>query len=167
MFMNPKAVGLAAIVSLVLTTPAMASRSIDDIYRVFIDRPLDRDEISALYVKDIIHVGRAGNELLRGRSDFMGTAIDPIMQSLHNGDFKISMRFYIVRRLQTPEMANDVGYVYSQVEARDGTVVEGVQKFSWVFLKVGQDWKVATDFDATPANLAALEGLELFERVIE
>ena len=130
------------------------------IYRVFFDSPVSLEEIGALYRDDVIHVGRPSTELIRGKPNFLETNIAPLVEMVNQGHIKISGIAYIVRRIIVGDMANDVGYLHMTVKKADGESVEQLQKFSWVFVRMGRKWRVVTDFDATPAPLALLDNLK-------
>ena len=79
---------------------------------------------------------------------------------VNSGQIEISGKAYILRRLIVGDMANDVGYLYARVTQADGQPVEQLQKFSWVFVNHGGEWRVVTDFDGTPAPLSLIQEIQ-------
>ncbi len=150
---------------LIAATGALADdrtddEQLNDLYRQFFTSEIDASAIAETYRDDIIHVGRQGTSLVVGKPYFMETNIEPFAGMINSGELGFDGTAYIVRRIISGNMANDVGYLHSSVTLPDGTFAEQVQKFSWVFLKEDGDWKIVTDFDATGAPLEVLEGLE-------
>lgn len=145
-----------------LATPAVGddNAQLNAIYRQFFVSPVDTAEVATTYREDIIHVGLPGNPLVRGKPDFLATNIEPMAQLVNSGAVELEGRAYVVRRLVIGDMANDVGYLYIKARQPGGDPTEQLQKFSWVFVREECKWRVATDFDATPASLSALDGLE-------
>jgi ketosteroid isomerase-like protein len=154
---------LSTILLLTLAAGAQAAdgHPVDKIYRLFLADQIDAEAIEKAYAEDIIHVGRESTPLLRGREMFLQTNILPLAAMVNAGHAKVGGRFYIVRRVEGEELLNDVGYLYARVEMEGQATIEQLQKFSWVFRK-GEDgvWRVITDFDATPADLSMLSGIE-------
>ena len=152
---------------LLLVPPAIAladghtddDQQINDLYRQFFAAEIDVPAVAETYDEDIIHVGRQGTPLVIGKPSFIETNIEPFAGMINSGELNFSGKAYILRRIISGSMANDVGYLRSSVTLPDGTFVEQVQKFSWVFIKEDGDWRIVTDFDATGAPLEVLEGL--------
>jgi hypothetical protein len=136
------------------------NEALDNIYRLFLAKKVDVEEVRKHYHETVIHVGRKDTSLLIGREAFMATNIEPLAAMVNSGQMSLTGKMYIVRRVIEGNMANDVGYLYSEVGTPDGKSIHQVQKFSWVFLKGEQGWQVVTDFDATPAPLDVLKGIE-------
>ena len=133
---------------------------LNDLYRQFFTAEIDVEAIASTYRDDIIHVGRPGTTLVVGKPYFIETNIAPFAMMINSGDLGFEGTAYIVRRIISGDMANDVGYLHSSVTLPDGNHAEQVQKFSWVFIREDDEWKIVTDFDATPAPLEVLDGLE-------
>ena len=133
---------------------------LNDLYRQFFASEIDVSAIAETYGEDIIHVGRQGTALVVGKPFFIETNIEPFAGMINSGELNFSGKAYVVRRIISGNMANDVGYLHSSVTLPDGTFAEQIQKFSWVFIREDGDWKIVTDFDATGAPLEVLEGLE-------
>ena len=136
---------------------AQTNHSIDSIYLLFMNETVDVQSISDRYIEDVIHVGDHEGSLLRGKTHFLNKNIVPFKNMLENGDFELLLRTYVVRRIESDGIANDVGYLYSKITMPDGSEMEQVQKYSWVFIKENNSWKVATDFDKTKATLKDLK----------
>jgi len=142
------------------------NEQIDDIYRGFFVKPLDIETIETRYRDDIIHVGRPDTSLLSGKQTFMETNILPLAQMVNTGQIGISGKAYVVRRIIIGDMANDVGYLHVRMSMEGREPSEQLQKFSWVFVRKDNEWKVVTDFDATLAPLTVLDELKP-QRTIE
>lgn len=149
---------LLAVSANAMSTQQVDNDGLDHIYRLFMAQPVELDKIASHYRPDVIHVGKPDAALLQGKEAFMQTNIVPFANMLADQSLSFSLKVYVVRRLVTEDMANDVGYLYSKVVMPDGQQVEQVQKFSWVFTRADDIWLVATDFDRT---LATLEELQL------
>ncbi len=134
--------------------------ALNDLYRQFFEEEVNVAEIAETYRDDIIHVGRQNTHLVIGKPFFIETNIEPFAEMINSGQLSFDGTAYVVRRIISGDMANDVGYLHSTVTLPDGSVGEQVQKFAWVFIKEDGAWKVITDFDATGAPLHVLEGLE-------
>ena len=136
---------------------AEQGHEVDAIYRLFLAPEIDLEAVEAAYADDVIHVGRPDEALIAGRESFIESNILPLASVVNTGRAQVSGRFLIVRRAVGPELINDVGYFHSEMAMEGRTTIEQLQKFSWVFRK-GDDgrWRVITDFDATPADLALL-----------
>ena len=130
------------------------------IYRTFFVSPISLDEIETYYRDDIIHVGPPGAGLIQGKANFLETNIAPMAAMVNKGEIEISGVARIVRRVIIGDMANDVGYLHMTGKPSNGETFEQLQKFSWVFVKVDDRWRVISDFDATPAPLSLIDGLE-------
>jgi hypothetical protein len=127
---------------------------------LFFESPFSLKEVEKTYRDDIIHVGRPETALIQGKRSFMETNIAPLASMVDEGQIEISGTAHIVRRIIVGDMANDVGYLHMTLKRANGESFEQLQKFSWVFVRVGGKWKVVTDFDATPAPLNLLDSLE-------
>jgi len=97
---------------------------------------------------------------------FLATNIAPMAEMVNSGRIEFEGKVYVVRRIVSEEMANDIGYLQSTMRSSDGESMEQLQKFSWVFLKEEGTWHVITDFDATLAPLDILDSINA-EFVIE
>ena len=155
----------AFLVLLIAATGALADdrsddEQLNDLYRQFFTSEIDVSAIAETYREDIIHVGRQGTPLVVGKPNFIETNIEPFAGMINSGELGFEGTAYILRRIISGDMANDVGYLHSSVTLPDGTFAEQVQKFSWVFVKEDGEWKVVTDFDATVAPIEVLEDLE-------
>ena len=136
------------------------NEELNDIYRAFMTSPVDVEHIESLYRDDVIHVGRNEAPLIQGVSDFMETNVTPMAEAINSGAATFKGRAYIVRRVITEDMANDVGYLHSSISYPDGRSGAVVQKFSWVFIRENGRWRVLTDFDGTRAPIDLLEELQ-------
>ena len=136
------------------------NNELNDIYRAFFDSPVSTEKIESLYRDDIIHVGRPGTALISGKSTFMEINILPLAEMVNTGQIEFSGKAYIVRRIILDSVANDVGYLWTSIKQGQGDPLEQLQKFSWVFVKEDDKWRVLTDFDATSAPLELLENLQ-------
>ncbi len=136
------------------------NRQLDDIYRLFFQVPVDINNIESHYRDEVIHVGRTDTPLISGKASFMEINIAPMTEMVNSGAVEFRGTTYVVRRIVSGDMANDVGYLHSIVKLPDGSEHEQVQKYSWVFLKTNGAWQVVTDFDATTAPLTVLDNLE-------
>lgn len=134
------------------------NQSIDNIYRLFLTSTPSVEAIEQRYAADIIHVGRVGTPFISGKETFMRTAVEPIVEMIQSGQAKVGGRFLILRRDIGTLLANDVGYFHMSLQIGDNPPVDSFQKFSWVFRKDGDQWKVITDFDATPATEEIVKG---------
>jgi hypothetical protein len=85
---------------------------------------------------------------------------------IDEGNMTVKLKAYVVRRVIKSEMANDVGYLYFNMTTQDNKSIEQVRKFSWVFLKRANQWRVLTDFDSVPAPMSVLENINDY-RLIE
>ena len=161
-------VALLAFLSILVSSIARADddTELDDIYRGFFRAPVDIKAIETRYRDDIIHVGRPDTPLLSGKQSFMETNILQLSQMVNTGQVDIIGKAYVVRRIIVGDMANDVGYLHLRMSMDGGDPIEQLQKFSWVFVNTEDEWQVVTDFDATPAPLSTLDGLEP-QRTIE
>lgn len=153
------------ILSIATTGPTADGRGDDNeelnaLYRQFFAAEIDVSGVAETYREDIIHVGRQGTPLVVGKPRFIETNIAPFAAMINSGELDFDGTAYVVRRIISGNMANDVGYLHSGVTLPDGTFAEQVQKFSWVFVKDGGEWTIVTDFDATAAPLDVLDGLE-------
>ncbi|MEP1741698.1 MAG: hypothetical protein ABJI60_21215 [Kangiellaceae bacterium] len=142
-----------------------ASLQLDNIYRLFMQDKIELKAINLVYDESVIHVGKTNSALLDGKKDFIDTNIKPTIKMLESRQFKLKLIAYVVRRVLSTDMANDVGYLYSEISLPDGKQLKQLQKYSWVFINENGIWKVITDFDATPADLAILPFISA-ERII-
>lgn len=133
---------------------------LNDIYRNFFHGTVDIEKTESLYSDDVIHVGPPNAPLIRGKKPFMDSNIIPLNDFITEENLALSGKAYIVRRLIMDNIANDVGYLYMKIESADGKSSEQLQKFSWLFEKTEDTWRVVTDFDGTPAPLSVLDELE-------
>lgn len=162
---------LIAFLPLLLTLlpgPALTTENtaIDDFYRAYFRLPEKIEKLEEFYRPDFIHAGRHNAPLTLGRDKFLDRKIRPLRKMIRDGQLVLSGKAYIVRRVITDNMANDVGYLYLKLEPPKGEPLEQLQKFSRVFIQEDGQWKLLTEFDGGPAPLALLETLEA-ELVIE
>lgn len=132
---------------------------LNEIYRGFIGAAVDVAKVGQFYGDDVIHVGSPDAPLLVGKEAFMAANIQPLADLVNAGQLRIEGKFYIVRRIISGDMANDVGYLYLRTREPNGDHSAQVRKFSWVFVRENGTWQVVTDFDATLAPLSVLEKL--------
>ena len=139
-----------------------ADKELNSIYRLFMQQPLNIENVELRYTDNIVHVNKANQPLLSGKENFLATNITPMVSMLASGNIKLQLKAYIARRVVTKEMANDVGYIYMKMTTEDGNIMEQLNKFSWVFLKQDGLWKVLTDFDTVPAPMSVLDDSNKF-----
>ena len=148
-----------ALAAILTSTTGLAddNDALNEIYRGFIAAEVDVARVGGFYGDDVIHVGAADAPLLVGKEAFMATNIQPLADMVNSGQLQIEGKFYILRRIISGDMANDVGYLYMKTKKPNGDHSAHVQKFSWVFVRDNDMWRVVTDFDATLAPLSVLD----------
>lgn len=151
------ALAVGALATLALPAGAETEHDVDAIYRLFLAPEIDLEAVRAAYADDVIHVGSTDKPLIVGKEAFIEANILPLAGMVNAGRASVNGRFYIVRRVVGSELVNDVGYFHSLLEMEGRTMIEQLQKFSWVFRKAPDGrWRVITDFDATPADIEVL-----------
>lgn len=95
------------------------NRQLDDIYRLFFQVPVDIKNIESHYRDDIIHVGRTDTPLISGKASFMEINIAPMTEMVNSGAVEFRGTAFVVRRIVSGDMANDVGYLHSIILRRN------------------------------------------------
>ena len=154
-------VAVLTLAAILTSGPGLAddNAELNAVYRGFLGAEVDVAKVGMFYGDDVIHVGAADSPLLIGKETFMATNIQPLADRVNAGQLQIEGKFYIMRRIISGDMANDVGYMYLRMKEPNGDHSAHVQKFSWVFVRAGDTWQVVTDFDSTQAPLSVLEKL--------
>jgi ketosteroid isomerase-like protein len=150
---------IVALFLLLVSKPALAiddDQSINNIYKLYLIDTPSTAAIADRYAPGIIHVGGQGTPFIVGKENLIKVAVEPLVEMIKAGQAKVSGRFLILRREIGATLANDVGYFQLTVQTGDNPPVEHFQKFSWVFKKMDGQWKVITDFDATPTSAEAI-----------
>lgn len=153
------AVCVTLLVLAALPVRADDHEKLNDIYRQFFMPRVNVEKVADSYADDVIHVGRQNTALLHGKPAFLAANIAPFAEMVNSGQIEFQGKAFVVRRIMSDDMANDVGYLYSVIRTPDGEPQEQLQKFSWVFRKVNGSWKVVSDFDATLAPLETLNSI--------
>ncbi|WP_158966709.1 hypothetical protein [Paraglaciecola sp. L3A3] len=140
--------------------------ALDNIYKRLASLPDDLSKIEHDFRFDLIKSGGDNLSLQFGNQSFLSN-VETIASMVNSNKIKLTMKTFIVRRIITGNMANDVGYRYSKMSNKEGLdAKEQLFKFSMVFVKKGKAWQTVTDFSSDKAPLSVLEDTE-FVRIIE
>lgn len=140
---------------------------LNSIYQLFMQDQVDIQQVEQIYPNDIIHVGPADSPLIMGRDSFLKINIEPFISMIAAEGIKLELTAFVVRRTIGKVLANDVGYLYGRLHMPGKEPIQQVQKYSWVFQRDKDSWKVITDFDSTLAPLEVLSDIKTVEIIGE